>query len=191
VFCCVKYVGAVRTGLEKIEKRFGNVEGLVEALRSGFKIDQVDELASLSSSKINSSSLEEIARFDELTRDKDDAQIEEALSSHARNAQGRKPEQITKQITSFKRNRKLVDDLKQKYASKCQICGFTFKMANGKYYSEAAHIIPISSGQEGVDSPDNIWILCANHHKMLDTGAIKAIGKNEVDIDGQILQLKA
>lgn len=179
----------VRTGIEKLEARFGSVEGFIESLKTGFELDQIDELSSLSSTKISADSLEEIARFDELTRDKDDAKIEEALINYTKNAQGKKPEQVTKQVTSFKRNRKMVDDLKQKHGNKCQICGFTFRMANGKYYSEAAHIIPISSGQEGVDSPDNIWILCANHHKMLDTGAIEAVGNHQVIIDGAKIEV--
>jgi predicted restriction endonuclease len=62
-------------------------------------------------------------------------------------------------------------------------------MANGKYYSEAARIIPISSDKVGVDSPENIWILCANHHKMLDTGAIKAVGKSKVEVSGKLIQV--
>lgn len=179
----------VRTGVEKLASKFGSVEGFVESLKTGFELDQIEELSSLSSTKISQDALEEIARFDELTREKDDAQIEEALANYAKNAKGKKPEQVTKQVTSYKRNRKMVDDLKQKYQSKCQICGFTFQMANGKYYSEAAHIIPISSGQAGVDSPDNIWILCANHHKMLDTGAITALDKKQVLIDGKHIAL--
>lgn len=180
----------VRTGIDNIQKRFGSITGFIESLKTGFELDEIDELSSLNSSRISKNSLEEIARFDELTRDKKDEKIEEALSNHAKNALGKKPEQVTKQVTSFRRNRKLVDDLKQKYKNRCQICGFTFQMSNGKYYSEAAHIIPISSGEEGVDSPDNIWILCANHHKMLDMGAMRVIGKNKAQVDKKIINIQ-
>jgi predicted restriction endonuclease len=78
----------------------------------------------------------------------------------------------------------MVKALKEKYQNKCQICGFTFKTVKGTYYSEAAHIIPISDASEGVDHPDNIWILCANHHKMLDRQAINATGSHTYEIDG-------
>ncbi len=55
---------------------------------------------------------------------------------------------------------------------KCQICDFTFQKRDGTYYIEAAHIIPLKDG--GTDAPENIVILCPNHHKMLDEGDEKA-----------------
>ena len=164
----------VKKGMQNIVDKYGSSENFIDAIVSGLNYADVGELTSLST-KTSKMSPEEIARFDDLTRDKDDAKIEEAIKQHAASALGKKPEQVTKQVTSYKRNRKLVNDIKAKFDNKCQMCGFTFKTASGSYYSEAAHIIPISSGQEGVDSPDNIWVLCSNHHKMLDLGAIQAI----------------
>lgn len=179
----------VRKGLEKLTQRFGGVEGFVESLKSGLELTDIDELASINKSSLSTKSLEDIAKFDELTRGKDEAKIEAALTKHAEAAEGSAPEKVTKFVQSYKRNRQLVAAMKSKYDNKCQICGFTFKMANGSYYSEAAHIIPISSGKEGVDSPDNIWILCANHHKMLDTGAIRATSNSTYLIDGDSKKL--
>lgn len=176
----------VRKGLEKIQQRFGDVEGFVDTLKTGLDLEQMGELASLSKSKLSHDSLENISKFDELTRNADDERIEAALRKHAEAASDSSPEKVTKVLSSYKRNKKLVDDLKKKYENKCQICGFTFLTSSGLLYSEAAHIIPISSGKAGVDSPDNIWVLCANHHRMLDFGAIKAISATQYKEGGKV-----
>lgn len=178
----------VKSGMKNIVDKYGSTENFIDAIVSGLNYADVGELATLST-KTSKMSPEEIARFDDLTRDKDEAKIEEAIKQHAVSAQGKKPEQVTKQVTSYKRNRKLVNDIKAKFDNKCQICGFTFKTASGSYYSEAAHIIPISSGTEGVDSPDNIWVLCANHHKMLDLGAISAVDRSNYKLGDDIHSL--
>lgn len=52
----------------------------------------------------------------------------------------------------------------------CQICGYSF-------YTELCHIKPIQSFVEyatlgDVNSPDNIAVLCPNHHKELDKGLL-------------------
>ena len=39
---------------------------------------------------------------------------------------------------------------------------------DGSFYIEAAHIKPKS--QQGTETPDNILILCPNHHKEFDLG---------------------
>ena len=181
----------VKSGKEKLLLRFGDIEGFVESLKTGLVLSEIDELAGISKSKLSENSLEDIAKFDDLTRGRDEVQIEEALRKHAEAAIGAIPEKVDKIVRSFKRNKKLVKDMKAKFENRCQICGFTFKMANGLNYSEAAHVIPISSGVEGVDSPDNIWILCANHHKMLDTGAITAIGKDAYKKGKEVIKLIA
>lgn len=178
----------VKSGMPKIIEKYGNVDNFVNAIVAGLSYSDVGELSTLSSGS-KSLSPEEVDRFDELTRDKDAKRIEVALRQHAASALGKTPEQAAKQVTSYKRNRKLVTDIKAKFDNKCQICAFTFRTASGAYYSEAAHIIPISSGQEGVDSPDNIWVLCANHHKMLDLHALEAIGPNQYRINGEVKSL--
>lgn len=56
---------------------------------------------------------------------------------------------------------------------KCQICETTILKKDGKYYIEATHITPKKS--KGSESPDNILILCPNHHKEFDLGDKKII----------------
>ena len=47
----------------------------------------------------------------------------------------------------------------------CQLCRFTFRTKQGHDYAEAHHIIPVS--EHSLDNPDNLLVLCANHHRQL------------------------
>lgn len=174
----------VVSALPKIIERFGSTDNFMQSLISQLDSNDIGELIAITDKPAASVSKEDKARIDDLTRSRTEAEIESALAQYAKGALGKKPEQVEKIVKSFKRNRKLVADIKAKYNNKCQICEFTFRTASGAYYSEAAHIIPISSGVEGVDSPDNIWVLCANHHRMLDTGAIRSISSIEYEENG-------
>jgi hypothetical protein len=75
-------------------------------------------------------------------------------------------------VRRIKRNRRLVRDLKRLYKDRCQACDFSFERSGGGRYCEAAHIKPISLREADLDVRDNIVILCPNHHKMLDHGAM-------------------
>lgn len=59
----------------------------------------------------------------------------------------------------------LVNDLKKKYKNACQICKFSFKDQYGQDYSEGHHIKPFAKSED--HSPDNILILCPNHHRII------------------------
>jgi len=54
-------------------------------------------------------------------------------------------------------------------------------MKNGLAYVEAAHIIPKSD--KGTESPDNIILLCPNHHKEFDLGHLEIINHNHEHVD--------
>lgn len=71
-----------------------------------------------------------------------------------------------------KRLNKLQPLIKEKFDYRCQYCGFTFVKKNGKRYAEVAHIIPYSKSHD--DSPENLLVLCPNHHKMFDYGKQEA-----------------
>lgn len=62
------------------------------------------------------------------------------------------------------RDLRVVRKLKQEYGCKCQICGHTFRKDDGEYYCEAHHIVPVAA--DGTQSPNNVLLLCANHHRM-------------------------
>ncbi len=70
----------------------------------------------------------------------------------------------------LKRDYELYTAIKRFHGFKCQVdgCNFTFHKKNGEYYCEIAHIKPFSSSKD--DTANNILVLCANCHKMLDHG---------------------
>lgn len=82
-----------------------------------------------------------------------------------------------------KRNRKIVEELKNLYGNRCQVCGEYIDMGKEVKYSEVHHIHPIGKEHNGVDNKYNMIVLCPNHHKMFDLG-ILAI--NPVDCESII-----
>ena len=68
----------------------------------------------------------------------------------------------------YKRDNKTIVQLKILRDFKCQICGTQIRKRNGDFYIEAAHIKP--KHKKGRETPDNILILCPNHHKEFDYG---------------------
>jgi hypothetical protein len=83
------------------------------------------------------------------------------------------PKVLTALTRRIVRDRKLVADLKLLYGGRCQCCGFSFVKTNGQPYSEVAHLRPISLLEAGLDTKDNLLVLCPNHHRMLDHGPIE------------------
>jgi len=78
------------------------------------------------------------------------------------------PEIIEIKHKTYKRDNKTIVQLKILRDFKCQLCGCSIIRKNKKPYIEAAHITPKS--EKGVEKPDNILILCPNHHKEFDLG---------------------
>ncbi|HUB93898.1 MAG TPA: HNH endonuclease [Verrucomicrobiae bacterium] len=175
--------------ISSLHKKFGTVDSFVHSLVIGIDEERVQEIIELAGRPSIEFTKEDKAKLDALTRGRSPEEIEFAIQLYAQRQLGQRLEQVTKVTKAYKRNIGMVNALKEKYQHKCQICGFTFKTATGAYYSEAAHIIPISKGSVGVDHPDNIWILCANHHKMLDRQALKATGHDRYEIDGSSHEL--
>ena len=93
------------------------------------------------------------------------------------------PENETEEARIFriKRYQNIVNRLKFECNYKCQICGDSFLMDNGKYYCEAHHIKLLSKG--GTQSPENVLILCSNHHRMFHYAA-NSINISDI-IDGK------
>lgn len=81
----------------------------------------------------------------------------------------------------YKRDNKTVAQLKYIRDFKCQICSTQIKKKDGSYYIEAAHIIP--KYNNGKETPDNILILCPNHHKEFDYGDLNIIENNSKKIE--------
>ena len=91
---------------------------------------------------------------------------------------------VERKIVLVKRDLQIVRRLKKRYNCKCQICGNNFLMDNGQYYCEAHHIVPVAD--DGDQTPENVLILCANHHRMFhyaaDSITIGAIVRGQREI---------
>lgn len=82
------------------------------------------------------------------------------------------PEKVETITYRILRDTALARNLKELHENKCQICSETITLPTGAY-SEAHHIKPLSAPHQGPDIPENILVLCPNHHVMCDYGAIK------------------
>ncbi|MBF0694190.1 MAG: HNH endonuclease [Flavobacterium sp.] len=74
---------------------------------------------------------------------------------------------------SYKRNNKTIALIKILRGYKCQICSKSILRKDGTKYIEAAHIKP--KHQKGIEKPENILLLCPNHHKEFDLGDLKDV----------------
>lgn len=70
------------------------------------------------------------------------------------------------------RNRKLTQELKKIYSSKCQICNGQIRIDQHNYYIEAHHIKPLGEPHNGPDLMENMLCVCPNCHVLLDYNAI-------------------
>jgi putative restriction endonuclease len=80
----------------------------------------------------------------------------------------------------FKRDNKTIVQLKILRNFKCQICGSKILKKDGSFYVEAAHIKRKS--EKGTEMPNNILILCPNHHKEFDLGDKKITERTDKNV---------
>ena len=81
------------------------------------------------------------------------------------------------------RDTDMTKKVKALHNNECQMCGGFIELPNGKKYVEAHHIIPLGAPHNGPDTPENIVVVCPNHHAMLDFGCTtlsKSLLKNAV-----------
>ncbi|MDG4595138.1 MAG: HNH endonuclease [Candidatus Contendobacter sp.] len=82
------------------------------------------------------------------------------------------PERKDLTISQIIRDTNISKEVKRLNQFKCQICGLSLDMPEGKKYIEAHHIKPLGAPHNGPDSKENLICVCPNHHAMLDYGAI-------------------
>lgn len=82
----------------------------------------------------------------------------------------RTPNRVRTEVTRIIRDTQTSDRLKELYGYQCQVCGLTQRKGDGTPYAEAHHIRPLSEG--GPDEPQNMLVLCAQHHVDFDYGSI-------------------
>jgi predicted HNH restriction endonuclease len=76
-------------------------------------------------------------------------------------------------VNRIVRDTAMTRKVKALHNSTCQVCGNAVKLPDGSNYAEAHHIIPIGSPHNGPDRPNNIVVVCPNHHAMLDFGCVR------------------
>lgn len=151
---------------ESAQSHLANEYGSVEVFL-GLLAEEQAALSGLAGDSAGLGYVSDLAGFDS---EESQARLEEALREHLKDGP---PDVVEARIRRIKRDRRLVQKLKQLYAGRCQRCEFTFAKRDSKPYSEAAHLNRIADRLPGIDSPDNLVILCANCHRMLDYGTLE------------------
>jgi len=131
-----------------------DVEAVQDLLKSGENAD--NRLSELSS--------EEIVRLDSAKHV--DPQ------EPARDLATPDPNRVETTRSRVVRNTDLAHDIKQMYNHTCQICGVSRRGPDGNPYAEAHHIRPLGRPHDGPDEPENILVLCPNHHTDFDYGRL-------------------
>lgn len=149
-----------------LDARPGGVERLLIDL--GATGDALDRAVDALRDGDEASAVVEVDRLAQVLPDA--AALEEAIRSRVSSAPPAERVALQKRL---KRDRGLAIRVKALYEGRCQCCGFTFAKPDGTPYSEAAHLRRISLREADLDIGDNIVVLCPNHHKMLDYGAME------------------
>ncbi|MCG0276724.1 MAG: HNH endonuclease [Thermosediminibacteraceae bacterium] len=73
------------------------------------------------------------------------------------------------------RDTKVIQELKALYRYTCQVCHNRLNRGFGDPIVEGHHIKPLGHPHNGPDIPENVIILCPNHHALFDIGAITIV----------------
>jgi hypothetical protein len=158
-----------------LNTEFGSVEQLLEQLSErGHRFRLALEAAKAGDE------MEAATALDRLASDLTEEQLRREVDAFA---SSEPPKSRKKLVESLQRNGQLVAKLKKLYEGRCQYCGFTFRQTNGRPYCEAAHLEPMARREANIDVKDNLFILCPNHHKMLDYGGLRI----EFDATGTLI----
>ncbi len=95
------------------------------------------------------------------------------IAAELKNLKLTDPEEVMISSKQFKRDNKTIAQIKILRDYKCQICSTSIRKKDGTLYIEAAHIEPKHT--KGRETPDNILLLCPNHHKEFDLGERKIV----------------
>ncbi len=157
---------------------------LVELSKSGVQKNEYEKLKNIYSYLTGKTFDESVLDIDLIQQDelvellkKDKKQIITDLENLDEN----KTETVIVKHKTYKRDNKTIAQIKVLRDFKCQICGTQIKKGKGGFYIEAAHIKP--KNKMGRETPDNILVLCPNHHKEFDYGSRKIIDHNKSFIE--------
>ena len=102
-------------------------------------------------------------------------------------AEPSQPDRVKQEIYRILRDTDLTRRAKVDNQYRCQICGETLELKDGKLYIEAHHIKPLGAPHDGPDVRGNILCVCPNHHVLLDYGAIKLDAAQLKGVDSEYI----
>lgn len=84
-----------------------------------------------------------------------------------------RPQRVETKVNRIVRDTTIVDELKELYGYKCQVCGDMRRRDGSEPYAEGHHIRPLGDSPPGPDKRSNIIVLCPNHHADFDYGMVR------------------
>lgn len=156
-------------GFARVNRKLGDEEGSVERLLEELAGEGHQLRLAIEAAKAGDE-MEAATALDRLSSELSTEQLRREVEAFA---SSEPPKSRKKLVEELQRNRKLVEKLKKLYEGRCQYCGFTFIQGNGRPYCEAAHLKPMARREANIDVKDNLFVLCPNHHKMLDYGGLR------------------
>ena len=107
------------------------------------------------------------------------------LSSEICESVKQPPERMQSTTTRVIRDTAEARRLKEVYEFRCQICSERIELGGGKFYAEVHHVRPLGGEHKGLDTQENMLVVCPNHHAMLDLGVATFSSGKEVRIGGK------
>jgi len=176
--------------LSNIYKDYG-LSGLTNALKAmKLHIEYYEDLQKITLhkqrqifekySKICTETPDEIEQNEIIRHYKNQNRSKEDIAHELNNLKPTDLEQITIKGKTYKRDNRTIAQIKILRDFKCQICSTSIKKKDGTLYVEAAHITP--KHKKGRETPDNIILLCPNHHKEFDLGDLTIAYLDKVSV---------
>ncbi|HPT77398.1 MAG TPA: HNH endonuclease [Defluviitaleaceae bacterium] len=82
------------------------------------------------------------------------------------------PQKVSYVTERILRDTRVIQELKVLYNYTCQVCNIPLNRGIGDPIVEGHHIMPLGKPHNGPDIPENVVILCPNHHALFDMGVI-------------------
>lgn len=80
------------------------------------------------------------------------------------------------------RDETLIRRLKNLYEETCQICGDRRLQGQNEGFSHVHHLMPLGKPHNGPDTPENVLVVCPNHHEDFENGML-SIDPQTLEID--------
>ena len=94
------------------------------------------------------------------------------------------PPRFESRVSRVIRDTRTAQELKRLYEFRCQMCGFRLEPSPGTFYIEVHHVRPLGGGHDGLDTSNNMLVLCPNHHAMFDFGIPRFLSPDDIEMAG-------